>query len=189
MVCSTAAPLPLVGKGMVERALKQRRRPILIIDVAVPRDVEPEVDELADAYLYTVDDLREVIDRGKALRAQASQRAELIIDAELEHLVRDQAVRAVGNHVAELRARGQAQAEQALTKALARVRNGESNEVVMARLAHELTQKLLHEPSKGLRHVATHPEQLDTALTVLGLKRTFSEFRYRTPVRATSRSV
>jgi glutamyl-tRNA reductase len=73
--------------------------------------------------------------------------------------------------VAELRARGQAQAEQALTKALARIRNGESNEVVMARLAHELTQKLLHEPSKGLRHVATHPEQLDTALTVLGLKK------------------
>ena len=171
LVCSTAAPLPLVGKGMVERALKHRRRPILIIDVAVPRDVEPEVDELADAYLYTVDDLREVIDRGKALRAQASQRAELIIDAELENLVRDQAVRAVGNHVAELRARGQAQAEQALTKALARIRNGESNEVVMARLAHELTQKLLHEPSKGLRHVATHPEQLDTALTVLGLKK------------------
>ena len=114
LVCSTAAPLPLVGKGMVERALKHRRRPILIIDVAVPRDVEPEVDELADAYLYTVDDLREVIDRGK--RAQASQRAELIIDAELENLVRDQAVRAVGNHVAELRARGQAQAEQALTR-------------------------------------------------------------------------
>ena len=171
LVCSTAAPLPLVGKGMVERALKQRRRPILIIDVAVPRDVEPEVDELADAYLYTVDDLREVIDRGKAMRVQASQRAELIIDDELENLVRDQAVRAVGNHVAELRARGQAQAEQALTKALARVRNGESSEVVMARLAHELTQKLLHEPSKGLRHVATHPEQLDTALTVLGLKK------------------
>lgn len=169
LICSTAAPLPLVGKGMVERALKKRRRPILIVDVAVPRDVEPEVDELADAYLYSVDDLREVIDKGRALRAKAGERAELIIDAELENLAKDQAVRAVGDHVSALRARGQAQAEQALTKALARIRKGEAAEVVMARLAHELSQKLLHEPSKGLRNVATHPEQLDVALRVLGL--------------------
>ena len=171
LICSTAAPLPLVGKGMVERALKKRRRPILIVDVAVPRDVEPEVDELADAYLYSVDDLREVIDKGRALRAKEGERAELIIDAELESLAKDQAVRAVGDHVTALRLRGQAQAEQALTKALARVRKGEAAEVVMARLAHELSQKLLHEPSKGLRNVATHPEQLEVALRVLGLNK------------------
>lgn len=169
LICSTAAPLPLVGKGMVERALKKRRRPILIVDVAVPRDVEPEVDELADAYLYSVDDLRAVIDKGKALRIKAGERAELIIDAELENYQRDMAVRAVGDHVSALRARGQAQAEQALTKALSRLRKGEASEVVLARLAHELSQKLLHEPSKGLRQVATQPDQLSVALQVLGL--------------------
>ncbi|QGG81003.1 glutamyl-tRNA reductase [Litorivicinus lipolyticus] len=170
LVCSTAAPLPLVGKGMVERALKaRRRRPIMIVDVAVPRDVEPEVDELADVYLYSVDDLREVIDKGRAKRAEAGSRAELIIEAEIESLARDQAVRDAGRHVAQLRQRGASQAEVALTKSLSRLRKGESPELVLARMAHELTQKLLHEPSLGLRDAATHPEQLAQALKVLGL--------------------
>lgn len=172
LICSTAAPLPLVGKGMVERALKKRRRqPILIVDVAVPRDVEPEVDELEDVYLYSVDDLREVIDRGRAAREQAGERAELIIDAELDQLERELSIRHAGQYVAQLRQRGQSQAEQTLARSLARLRKGEAPEMVLARMAHELTQKLLHEPSIGLRDAATDPESLDRALDVLGLSK------------------
>ena len=170
LICSTAAPLPLVGKGMVERALKKRRRqPILIVDVAVPRDVEPEVDELEDVYLYSVDDLREVIDKGRAAREQAGERAELIIDAELDQLERELSIREVGQYVGQLRQRGQSVAEQSLSRGLSRLRKGEAPEMVLARLAHELTQKLLHEPSIGLRDAATDPESLDQALKVLGL--------------------
>lgn len=170
LICSTAAPLPLVGKGMVERALKKRRRrPILIVDVAVPRDVEAEVDELPDAYLYTVDDLAEVIERNKALRMDASERAESIISSELESLKQEQAIEAAGVHVASLRKRGRAIAEQSLSRALRRMKKGEAPELVMARLAHEITNKLLHEPSIGIRQSAADPEALDTALKVLGI--------------------
>lgn len=170
LVCSTAAPLPLVGKGMVERALRKRRRePILIVDVAVPRDVEPEVDELEDVYLYSVDDLREVIDKGRAAREQAGERAELIIDAELDQLERQLSIREAGQYVSQLRQRGQSLAEQSLSKSLARLRKGEAPEMVLARMAHELSQKLLHEPSIGLRDAATDAEALDRALKVLGL--------------------
>ena len=81
VISSTAAPLPILGKGMVERALKKRRhRPVFMVDIAVPRDIEPEVGELADVFLYTVDDLEEVIQENRRHRQVAADQAESLIE-------------------------------------------------------------------------------------------------------------
>jgi len=86
VIASTASQLPILGKGAVERALKRRKhRPIFMVDIAVPRDIEPEVGELSDVYLYTVDDLQAVIEEGQRTRAQAAEQAEEIIDTQVEH--------------------------------------------------------------------------------------------------------
>src|SRR5690606_36457544 len=91
VVSSTASQLPILGKGAVERALKsRRRRPIFMVDLAVPRDIEPEVAELDDVCLYTVDDLREVIDSSLRNRQEAAREAENIIDSGLDGFVRKQ---------------------------------------------------------------------------------------------------
>ncbi len=83
IISSTASPLPIIGKGMVERALKSRRnQPMLLVDIAVPRDVEPEVGKLANAYLYSVDDLQSIISHNRAQRKAAAVEAETIVAQE-----------------------------------------------------------------------------------------------------------
>lgn len=83
VISSTASPLPIIGKGMVERALKARRfKPMFLVDIAVPRDIEAEVDELSDAYLYTVDDLQGIIEQNLETRKRAAAEAELIVQEE-----------------------------------------------------------------------------------------------------------
>jgi glutamyl-tRNA reductase len=81
LISSTASPLPILGKGTVESALKKRKhRPMFMVDIAVPRDIEPEVGELSDVYLYTVDDLEQVVDENKRSREQAAEQALEIIE-------------------------------------------------------------------------------------------------------------
>ncbi|HFQ91954.1 MAG TPA: glutamyl-tRNA reductase, partial [Chromatiales bacterium] len=88
VISSTASQLPILGKGAVERAIKKRKhQPILMVDIAVPRDIEPEVGDLNDIYLYTVDDLREIIDEGLKSRQEAAQQAEEIIDTQAAHFM------------------------------------------------------------------------------------------------------
>jgi glutamyl-tRNA reductase len=83
VISSTASPLPIIGKGMVERAMKARRnQPMLLVDIAVPRDVEPEVGKLANAYLYSVDDLQSIIQHNLAQRKAAAVQAETIVEQE-----------------------------------------------------------------------------------------------------------
>ena len=83
IISSTASPLPIIGRGMVERALKARRnQPMLLVDIAVPRDVEPEVGKLANAYLYSVDDLQAIIENNMAQRKAAAVQAETIVAQE-----------------------------------------------------------------------------------------------------------
>ncbi len=88
IISSTASPLPILGKGMVESALKQRKhRPIFMVDIAVPRDIEPEVNDLRDVYLYTVDDLQQVIEDNLESRREAANEAHDIIDVQVEHFM------------------------------------------------------------------------------------------------------
>lgn len=155
VITSTASPLPLIGKGMVERALKARKhKPVFMVDIAVPRDIELEVGELNDIFLYTVDDLTEVVDENKKSREQAAAIAEEIIEEGVKQFLQEQqamqavdAIRQFRNRVGELTA-------DELSKALRNLRSGQDAEKVLERFAHTLSNKFMHEPTAQLKRAA-----------------------------------
>ncbi|OUR73861.1 glutamyl-tRNA reductase [Methylophaga sp. 41_12_T18] len=152
VISSTASQLPILGKGSVERALKQRkRRPIFMVDIAVPRDIEPEVGNMEDIYLYCVDDLHDIIEENLQSRRDAAQQAEEIIDTQVEHFVswlRSQdavpVIQFIRNHAEQ-------EKQLLLQKALKQLDQGIAAEQVMQDFARSFTNKLLHEPSRQLR--------------------------------------
>ena len=159
VITSTASQLPLLGKGAVESALKKRRhRPMFMVDIAVPRDIEPEVGELDDVYLYSVDDLKEVIDEGLRSRQDAADKAKSIIRQGVEQYLTEQ--RALDS-VATIRAYRQ-QAESTrdveLAKALKSLESGGAPEQVLSQLARGLTNKLLHYPTARLKKAGQQGE-------------------------------
>jgi glutamyl-tRNA reductase len=149
VVSCTASTLPIIGLGAVERALKKRRhRPMFMVDLAVPRDIEPEVRQLADVYVYTVDDLAQVVQTGHANRQAAVAQAEAIIDAGVQSFVHWMGQRDPAGGVVPLIRQLNAQADEwrALEVARARKRlaRGEDVEAVLDALSRGLTQKMLH---------------------------------------------
>ena len=162
VLSSTNSELPILGKGTVESALKaRRRRPMFLVDLAVPRDIEAEVASLRDVYLYTVDDLRGVVQEGLQSRQAALAEAERIVDAEVDAFVgwcnAQQAVplvKAVRGNMLRTR-------DLETERALADLARGHPPEQVIRRLAHGLTNKLAHGPSVQIRRAG---EQGDAAL-------------------------
>jgi glutamyl-tRNA reductase len=152
VVSSTNSQLPLLGKGAVERAIKKRRhKPMLLVDLAVPRDIEPEVGEINDAYLYSVDDIRDVIEDNVKSRAQAAEQAGAIIERGVEEYLKE--LRAL-NAVATLRAfRDKADSirQAELEKALRSLEKGTPAEKVLEALARGITNKLIHAPSVQMK--------------------------------------
>ncbi|MGJ7457206.1 glutamyl-tRNA reductase [Halomonas sp. MA07-2] len=156
VISSTAAPLPIIGKGMVERALKKRRhRPIFMVDIAVPRDIEPEVGKLSDIFLYSVDDLQEVIKENRRHRQVAADQAESLIEHGVGAWLHERRIRSGGELIHDFRRRGESLRDLSLEQALARLRHGEDPEAVVRRLAHQLTNRLLHRPTVALREAAS----------------------------------
>ena len=152
VIASTASPLPVLGKGTVERALKTRKRqPIFMVDLAVPRDVEPEVGTLDDVYLYAIDDLQEVIDENLQSRQDAAEQAHDIIADEVHHYLNWQRSLGSVDIISELRTHTQAMSEEVLSKALKQLSSGQSPEESLKFLAHTLTNKFLHHPCTRLR--------------------------------------
>lgn len=166
VVSSTNSQLPLLGKGAVERALKHRKhKPMLLVDLAVPRDIEAEVSEIADAYLYSIDDISDVIEDGVKSRADAAAQAESIIERGVEDYRK--ALRSL-NVVSTLRAfRDKADAirEKELERALKALEKGESAEAVVSSLARSLTQKLVHSPSVQMKKASAAGRDELLALT------------------------
>jgi len=156
VISSTASPLPILGKGAVERALKRRKhRPYFMVDIAVPRDIEPEVATLEDVYLYTVDDLRQVIEENIRSREGAAREAEhLIADGVQEFLNQLRALDAVST-LKLFRYKAETMRDAETEKALRALRNGADPETVVRSLARGLTNKLLHEPSVQVRRAST----------------------------------
>ncbi len=145
VVSCTASTLPIIGLGAVERALKQRRRrPMFMVDLAVPRDIEPEVKALDDVYLYTVDDLAGVVQTGQANRQAAVAQAEAIVDAGVQSFMQWVAQRNAVPLIQQL----QAQADEWRAIEIARARKllakGDDVEAVLEALSRGLTQKMLH---------------------------------------------
>jgi glutamyl-tRNA reductase len=155
VLSATASREPIIGVAQVREALKARRhRPMLFLDLAVPRDIDPAVGKLGDAYLYTVDDLEQAVEENRASRREAAAQAEAIIDLQVEHFMAWWAAQGRQDALRRMRADAEAHREALLAKARAQVAAGEPAEAVLERLAHQLTNKLLHAPSSALRQAA-----------------------------------
>lgn len=156
VISSTASPLPILGKGMVERALKKRRhRPVFMVDIAVPRDIEPQVGELADVFLYTVDDLEEVIEENRRHRQVAADQAESLIEHGVGSWLHERRIRKGGELIRDYRRHGEAIRDHSREQALERLARGEDPAKVIERLAHQLANRLMHHPTLALREAAS----------------------------------
>lgn len=145
VISCTASTLPLIGLGAVERALKKRRnRPMFMVDLAVPRDIEPEVKSLRDVYLYTVDDLSQVVQTGQASRQAAVAEAEVIIDAGVQSFVNWLDQRSDVPLIQQLNQQAEMWRAGELQKAQKLIAKGEPVDKVMDALSKNLTQKMLH---------------------------------------------
>ncbi|MBF7072562.1 glutamyl-tRNA reductase [Glaciecola sp. MH2013] len=166
VISSTASSLPLIGKGMVATALKQRKhKPMLLIDLAVPRDVEQEVGELDDAYLYTVDDLQNIVEKNVANREVAANQAEQMIKQQVKDYRYWQQHYQNVDLIKNYRENAHKQRDELLQKAIKQVADGAKPEDAMQELAFKLTQSMLHGPTKALQQ-ASKLEQ-DTQLSLL----------------------
>lgn len=155
VVSSTASTLPILGKGAVERALGERRhKPMFILDLAVPRDVEAEVSRLRDVYLYTVDDLESVVETHRGLRARAAEEAEITIDLQVVRFMRWMRSLDSVPAIRALRQELDVIAQEEANRAARRIRNGEDAEAVARKLARNLAKKFAHRPSEALRQTA-----------------------------------
>jgi glutamyl-tRNA reductase len=173
VISSTASPLPILGKGAVESALQKRKhQPVFMVDIAVPRDIEAEVGNLDDVYLYTVDDLDEVIQENMRSRQEAALQAQEIIEQHTEEFMgwlRSLDAVSIIQHY-----RGQAESirDEMLDRSLRQLQNGKDPEEVLQYLAHTLTNKILHTPSAQIRQAGFQGQQslLKAADTLLKIK-------------------
>jgi glutamyl-tRNA reductase len=162
VIACTASAVPLITKDAAEAAVgARRRRPIFMVDLAVPRDIDPAVADLEDVYLFSIDDLQQLIDENKQQRAAAAGGARLVIDEEVARFLTESrahdagpAIRALRRQAEEIRAQTTEQARRLLAA-------GKSAEEAIDYLANTLTNRLLHTPTQALRQAA---ELGDTAL-------------------------
>jgi len=162
VISCTASSLPLIGLGAVERALKKRRqRPMLMVDLAVPRDIEPEVKPLDNIYLYTVDDLAQVVQTGQANRQAAVAQAEVIIDAGVQNFLHWLDHRSDVPLIQQLNAQADAWRVHELQRAQKMVAKGDSIESVLEAMSKSITQKMLHGAMSELH--ASDPQSRELA--------------------------
>ncbi|MBK0018101.1 MAG: glutamyl-tRNA reductase [Enterobacter cloacae] len=155
VISSTASPLPIIGKGMVERAMKARRnKPMLLVDIAVPRDVEPEVGEIANAYLYSVDDLQSIIQHNLAQRKAAAVQAETIVAQETSEFMAWLRAQSASETIRDYRSQSEQVRDELTAKALAALEQGGDPQTIMQDLAWKLTNRLIHAPTKSLQQAA-----------------------------------
>ncbi|MDN0081316.1 glutamyl-tRNA reductase [Crenobacter sp. SG2305] len=151
VVSSTASTLPIVGKGLVERAIKARRhRPMFMLDLAVPRDIEAEVGELNDVFLYSVDDIANIVEVGREARQVAAEQAEVIIRERVDEFLGWLKQRDSVPTIRALRDEGERIRRHAIDAALKQLAKGEPAEQVLEALSKQLTNKLLHPPTQAL---------------------------------------
>jgi len=157
VVSSTASQLPILGKGRVESAIKIRKhKPMFMVDLAVPRDIEAEVAQLRDVYLYTVDDLQNTVNQNMDSRRRAAEQAEEIIDTQVEHFLAWLRSQGAQETIRDFRTQAERTRDEALQRAQAQLNSGVAAEEVLQRLAHTLTNKLIHTPCAQLREAGAN---------------------------------
>ncbi|AMO49766.1 glutamyl-tRNA reductase [Kosakonia oryzendophytica] len=172
VISSTASPLPIIGKGMMERAMKARRnQPVLLVDIAVPRDVEPEVGKVANAYLYSVDDLQSIIQHNLAQRKAAAVQAETIVAQETSEFMAWLRAQSASETIREYRSQSEVVRDELTAKAIAALEQGGDPQTIMQDLAWKLTNRLIHAPTKSLQQAARDgdDERLHILRNSLGL--------------------
>ena len=172
VISSTASPLPILGKGAVEQALKQRKhKPMLMMDIAVPRDIEEAVSELADVYLYTVDDLQQVVEENRRQRQQAASEAEDLVNTNLCAFMESLKSLAAVDSIRAYREQLEALRQKELEKALQQIRSGADPEQVMNRMSRSLVNKVMHTPTSAIRQAAEkgRVDQVEWAQQLLGI--------------------
>ncbi len=155
VVCCTASPLPIIGKGLTESALRARKHlPMLMFDLAVPRDIEAEVASLDDVFLYTVDDLGKIAREGLDVRQNAVAQAEVIIENHVTDFMHWLGVRELVPTIRALRDTAERSRRHAMERALRRLARGDDPQRVLEVLSRQLTNKFLHAPMHALNHAA-----------------------------------
>jgi glutamyl-tRNA reductase len=171
VVSSTASSLPILGKGLVERALKARRRlPMFMVDLAVPRDIEQEVGELDDVFLYTLDDLQGIVQGNLDARRAAVQQAEAIIDTQVGQFMHWMQVRESVPLIRAMRDQAEEARRHEVERALKLLARGDDPKQVLETLSQGLTNKLMHAPTQALNE-ATGEERRTLADTLARLFR------------------
>jgi glutamyl-tRNA reductase len=172
VITSTASQLPIIGKGTVESALKARRyRPMLMVDIAVPRDIEAQVGDLRDVYLYSVDDLRQIVDGNMRARQDEVRKADEIIADGIASVGEAQRSLAAVDLVKQYRQSAEEVRQRELERALASITRGDDPQQVVAQLARAITNKLIHAPTTGLKRASAEGRHdvLGHAVRLLGL--------------------
>ena len=155
VISCTASTLPLVGKGLIERALKVRKhKPMFMVDLAVPRDIEPEAGQLDDVYLYTVDDLGDLVREGMDARRGAVDQAEAIIDNRVQGFMHWLQARESSPLIKRLREQAEVARASELERAMKGIEQGRDPREVLEHLSRALTNKLLHNPTAALNQAA-----------------------------------
>ena len=155
VISSTGSTLPLIGKGMVEQALSKRRhQPIFMVDLAVPRDIETQVGELEDVFLYTVDDLQSIIAQNLESRREAAVEAESIVKTQSDSFMAWLRGLNTQDTVVSFRKQCLTERDLLLEKAMIQLNSGKNAEAVMGELATKLTNKLMHAPTSALQSAA-----------------------------------
>ncbi|CAM4101069.1 glutamyl-tRNA reductase [Pseudoalteromonas byunsanensis] len=173
VISSTASTLPIIGKGVVEQALKQRRhKPMLLIDIAVPRDIESQVADLDAAYLYSVDDLQAIVSENMASREQAARQAQAIIEQRTREFSQWQRSLKSVDVIRQYRDSAQHIKTELVEKALNQLESGKPSDKVLLELANKLTNRLTHAPTRAIQEAAKlgDVEQLAQLKQTLGIE-------------------
>lgn len=174
VISSTASPLPIIGKGMVETALKKRRfQPMFLVDIAVPRDIEEQVGELRDAYLYTVDDLQGIVEQNIASRREVAEQAEFIVETQSEDFMGWLRSLESVTTIRDYRSHSERVRDAAVEKALESLANGKDPSTVIRETAFQLTNKLIHAPTEAINKAGRDGrlEELAVIREAIGLRK------------------
>ena len=152
VISSTGSASHVITRDMIESAIRERRhRPMFLVDIAVPRDIEPATSDLEDVFLYSIDDLTEVIEDNAAMRREAAEQAETMVAEGVERYVRERRVQDNQLLLRQFRRRAEAARDEELARALQRLGAENDPEKVIERLARDLTNKLVHGPIAAIR--------------------------------------